>query len=57
MVEMEKEKDDMKNELLDCKEKILKFADKEKKWQKDVTSVVASEKTFKEKHDEIKRKL
>ena len=57
LAEMEKEKEDMKNELLDCKEKLLKFANKEKKWKKDMTLVVESEKTLKEKHDEMEKKL
>ena len=54
---MEKEKEDMENELLDCKAKLLKFVDKEKQCEKDMTLVVESEKTLKEKHDEMERKL
>ena len=31
LAEMEEEKENMKNELLDCKSKLLRFIDKEKK--------------------------
>ena len=54
---MEKDKEDLKNELLDYKENLLKFVDKENQWKKDMNLVVESEKTLKEKHDEMERKL
>ena len=57
LAKMEKEKEDLKNELLDYKEKLLKFADKEKQWQKDMALVVESEKTLKGKHGEMEKKL
>ena len=37
--------------------KIVKFVDKEKKWQEDMTSSGKNEKKWKEIHDEIERKL
>ena len=55
--EMEKEKEDLNIELLDCKAKLLKFVDKENQWKKDMTLVVESENTLKEKYDEMERKL
>ena len=57
LAEMEEEKENMKNELLECKAKLLQFADKEKQWQKDMDLVAKSEKILKGKHDEIERKL
>ena len=47
----------MKNELTDCKTKLLKFVDKEKQWHKEMTLVVESEKALKGKCDEMERKL
>ena len=55
--EIEKEKESLNNELTDCKDKLLKFVDKEKQWQKGMALVVESEKTMKEKFDEMERKL
>ena len=47
----------MSSELTDCKAKLLKFAEKEKQWQKGMTLVVESEKTPKVKFDELEKKL
>ena len=44
--EIEKEKEGLSNELTDYKDKLLKFAEKEKQWQKDMTLVVESEKNL-----------
>ena len=35
----------------------MKFADKEKQWQKDMALVVESEKSMKEKLEEMERKM
>ena len=43
--------------MTDCKDKLLKFGDKEKQWNKDMTLVVQSEKDLKGKCDEMERKL
>ena len=57
LAEIEKEKESLKNELMDCIEKILKFPDKEKQWKKVMALVVESEKKLKGKYDEMERKL
>ena len=57
MDEIEREKEDFNNELLDSKAKLLKFADKEKQWQNEMALVVDNEKALKEKHDKVERRL
>ena len=57
LTEIKKEKEGLKNELTDYKAKLLKFTNKEKKWQKYMTLVVKSEKALKGKYEEIERKL
>ena len=57
MDEIEKEKEGLKNELMDCKARLLKFVDKEKQWKNDIALVVESEKSLKGKYDEMERKL
>ena len=47
----------MKNELTDCKAKLLKFVDKEKQWQKYMALLVESENNLKGKYDEMERRL
>ena len=47
----------MNNQLIDYKENLLKFYDKEKQWKKDIFVEVESEKTMKEKFEEMERKL
>ena len=54
---IEKKKESLSSELTDCKVKLLIFAEKEKQWQKDMALVVESEKTMKEKIDEMERNL
>ena len=54
---MAEEKENLKKELLDCRERLLKFTNKEKKWEDDMTVSEDSEKKWKERHDEIERKL
>ena len=49
LAEIEKEKENLNNQLIDCQEKLLKFVDKENQWQKDMALVVESEKGMKEK--------
>ena len=55
--EIEKEKENLYNQFTDCQAKLLKFADKENQWKKDMSLVVESEKAMKEKFEEMKRKL
>ena len=43
--------------VINFQEKLLKFVDKEKKWHKDMTLVVESEKTMKQNFNEMERKL
>ena len=57
LAEIDKEKESLNNEITDCKSKLLKFVDKEKKWHKDMTLVVESEKTMKQNFNEMERKL
>ena len=57
MAVMEEEKENPENDLLDCRARLLKFANKEKKWQEYMTSTENNEKKWKEIHDEIERKL
>ena len=40
LAKIEKEKECLKNELMDCKARLLKFVDKEKQWKKDIALVV-----------------
>ena len=40
-------------ELTDCKDKLLKFTEKENQWKRDMSLVVESEKTLKDKYDEL----
>ena len=47
----------MHGKLTNCKAKLLKYAEKEKQWQQDMTLVVESEKTLKVKFDELEKKL
>ena len=57
LAEIEKEKEDLNNQLIDCKAKVLNFVDKERQWQKDMALVLESEKAMKEKFEEIEIKL
>ena len=57
LAEIEKEKENLNNQLTDCQEKLLKFADKENQWQKDMALVAESEKPMKENLEEMERKL
>ena len=54
---MGKEKETLYGELNDCKEKLLKFAEENKKWERDMSLLVESEKTLKWKYDELEKKL
>ena len=56
LTEMEKEKESLNNEMIDCKAKLLKLAEKEKQWKKYMTLVVESEKSLKIKYGEMERK-
>ena len=47
----------MNGELIDCNAKLLRFAEKEKQWQRDMSLIVESEKTLKAKSDELEKKL
>ena len=52
LAKIEKEKENLNNQLIDCQEKLLsKFADKENQWKKDMALVVESEKAIKEKFE------
>ena len=57
LVEIEEEKEKLNNELLDCKAKLLKFADREKQWHEDMDLVVETEKNMKEKFEDMEKKL
>ena len=54
---MEEEKEKLNKELLYCKARLLKFTNKENKWQEDMTVSAENENKCKERHDEIERKL
>ena len=47
----------MNGELIDCKEKLLKFKKKVKQWERDMSLVVESEKTLKDQYDELENKM
>ena len=47
LAEIEKEKEGLKNALMDCKARLLKFVDKERQWKRDISLVVESEKYLK----------
>ena len=47
--EFEKEKEALNTELTYCKSKLLKFAEKENKWEKDANILVENEKDLKAK--------
>ena len=49
MTELEKEKEALNIELVDCKAKLLKLEEKEKHWEKDVKLLIESEKDLKAK--------
>ena len=51
------EKENLNNQLTDCQAKLLKFSNKEKQWHKDMDLVVESEKSMKEKFEEMERNL
>ena len=57
LAEIEKEKENLYNQLTDCQAKLLKFPDKENQWKKYMDLVVESEKSMKEKFEEMERKL
>ena len=57
LAEIEKEKENLNNQLTDCQAKLLKFADKKNQWKKYMALVVESEKAMKEKFEEIEIKL
>ena len=57
LTKLEKEKEGLNGKLENCKSKLLKFAEKEKKWKQDMTFVVESQKTLKVKFDELEKKL
>ena len=44
--EIEEETERLNNKLTDCKANLLKFVDKEKQWQKDISSIIESEKNI-----------
>ena len=57
LTEMEKEKETLTGELNDCKEKLLKFVEEKKNWERDMSLLVEIEKDLKDKHDELEKKL
>ena len=57
LTEIEKEKEDLNGELTNCKAKLLKYIEKEKQWERDMSLVVESEKTLKAKSNELEKKL
>ena len=50
LTKLEKEKETLTSELNDCKEKLLKFAKEKKQWERDMSLLVESEKTLKDKY-------
>ena len=51
LIELEKEKETLNDELNDCKEKLLKFDDEKKQWEIDMNLLVENEKTLKKKKE------
>ena len=49
LTEIEKEKEALNTELIDCKDKLLKFEEKEKDWEKDAKILIENEKDLKAK--------
>ena len=49
LAEIEKEKENLNNQLTNCQAKLMKFVDKENQWQKYLALVVESDKVMKEK--------
>ena len=54
---MEKEKDVLNDQLNDCKEKLLKFVEEKKQWEKDRVHLIENEKYLKEKQVDLERKI
>ena len=57
LTEIEKEKEAAITELIDCKERLLKYEEKEKQWEKDAGLWDEKENTFETKHAELEKEL
>ena len=57
LTELEKEKETLTGELNGCKEKLLKFAEEKKQWERDMSLLVESAKALKDKKYELENKL
>ena len=57
LIDLEKEKETLTSDLTNFKEKLLKFVVKEKQWERDMSLMVESENTLKDKYDELENKL
>ena len=55
--ELEKQKEDLNTELIDCKARLLNFEEKEKQWEKDAGLWVEKEKDFETKQAELENEL
>ena len=57
ILELEKDKDSLNGKLTDCQAQLLKFVEKQKQWQKNMTLIVESEKALKNKADDLDKRL
>ena len=57
LIDFEKEKEALTAELTDCKEKLLKFEEKEKTWEKDIRLRVENENILKSKQAKLEKEL
>ena len=55
--EMEKEKERLNGKLIDFQAQLLKFIEKEKHWQNNMTLVVECEKALKTKAEDLEKRL
>ena len=57
LTELEKEKDTLNDELNNCKEKLSKFVEENKEWEKERILLTDNEKTLKQKQAELEKKV
>ena len=57
MTEIEKEKESLDNELINCKAILLKYEEKDKQWEKDAELWAEKENIFGEKKAELEREV
>ena len=55
LLELEKEKEVLNDELSNCKDKILKFANEKKEWEKEKLLMTENLNVLKHKNDEMEK--